>query len=39
MQEVALHMQELGSTLLVVDQELTPSQKRNIEEVVGVKGD
>jgi len=37
MQEVALHMQELGATLLVVDQELTPNQKRNIEEVVGVK--
>lgn len=31
MQEVALHMQELGATLLVVYQELTPSQKRNIE--------
>lgn len=37
MQEVALLMEELGATLLVVDQELTPNQQRHIEEVVGVK--
>ncbi|MBS1995909.1 MAG: hypothetical protein JSS86_06345, partial [Cyanobacteria bacterium SZAS LIN-2] len=36
MQEVALLVQELGATLLVVDQELTPNQQRNIESVVGV---
>lgn len=37
MQEVSLLIQELGATLLIVDQELTPNQQRNIEEVVGVK--
>jgi len=37
MQEVALLVQELGATLLVVDQELTPNQQRNVEAVVGVK--
>lgn len=37
LQEVALHVQELGATLLVVDQELTPNQQRNVEAVVGVK--
>ncbi|MBX9938887.1 MAG: GTPase HflX [Candidatus Obscuribacterales bacterium] len=36
-QEVALLIQELGATLLVVDQELTPNQQRNIEEAVAVK--
>lgn len=37
LQEVALHMQELGATMLIVDQELTPNQERNMEAVVGVK--
>lgn len=37
MQEVSLLIQELGATLLIVDQELTPNQQRNIEAVVGVK--
>lgn len=37
MQEVSLLIQELGATLLIVDQELTPNQQRNIESVVGVK--
>jgi len=37
MQEVALLVEELGATLLVVDQELTPNQQRNIEDTVGVK--
>lgn len=37
MQEVSLLIQELGATLLIVDQELTPNQQRNVEEVVGVK--
>ena len=37
LQEVALSVQELGATLLVVDQELTPNQQRNMEEVVGIK--
>lgn len=37
MQEVSLLIQEMGATLLIVDQELTPNQQRNVEEVVGVK--
>jgi len=37
MQEVALLVQELGATLLVVDQELHPNQQRNVESVVGIK--
>jgi GTP-binding protein HflX len=37
MQEVALLVEELGATLLVVDQELTPNQQRNVEDTVGVK--
>ncbi len=37
MQEVALLVQELGATLLVIDQEISPNQQRNIEAVVGVK--
>lgn len=36
-QELALLVQELGANLVIVDDELTPNQQRNIEEVVGVK--
>ena len=36
-QELALMVEELGANLVVVDQELTPTQQRTLEEVVGVK--
>jgi GTP-binding protein HflX len=36
-QELALMVQEFGANLVVVDQELTPTQQRTLEEVVGVK--
>jgi GTP-binding protein HflX len=36
-QELALLVQELGANIVVVDQELTPNQQANLEEVVGVK--
>jgi GTPase len=36
-QELALLVQELGANMVVVDQELTPNQQANLEEVVGVK--
>jgi GTP-binding protein HflX len=37
LQEVALLVQELGATLVIVDQELSANQQRNMEGVVGVK--
>ncbi len=36
-QELALLVQELGANLVVVHQELTPNQQRNLEDTVGVK--
>ena len=36
-QELALTVQELGANLVVVDDELSANQQRNIEEIVGVK--
>ncbi|MGH7192887.1 MAG: GTPase HflX, partial [Candidatus Saccharimonadales bacterium] len=36
-QELALLVQELGANLAVFDDELTPNQQRNVEEMVGVK--
>lgn len=36
-QELALLVQELGANLAIVDDELTPNQQRNLEDVVGVK--
>jgi len=36
-QELALMVQEHGANLVIVDQELTPNQQRNLEDVVGVK--
>lgn len=36
-QELALEVQELGATLVIVDQELSAHQQRNLEEIVGVK--
>lgn len=36
-QEVALMAQELGANLVVIDQELSPAQQRNLEDMVGVK--
>jgi len=36
-QELSLLVQELGANLVVVDQELTPNQQRNLEEIIGVK--
>jgi len=36
-QEVALMAQELGANLVIIDQELSPAQQRNLEDMVGVK--
>jgi GTP-binding protein HflX len=36
-QELALLVQELGANIAVVDQELTPTQQRTLEEIIGVK--
>jgi len=36
-QEVALMVQELGANLVIIDQELGPTQQRSLEEMVGVK--
>ncbi|MBX3136235.1 GTPase HflX [Candidatus Obscuribacterales bacterium] len=36
-QEVALMAQELGANLVIIDQELSPTQQRNLEDMVGVK--
>lgn len=36
-QELALLVQELGANVVIVDRELSPTQQRTLEEVVGVK--
>ncbi|MBX9879035.1 MAG: GTPase HflX [Candidatus Obscuribacterales bacterium] len=36
-QELALLVQEMGANLVIIDDELTPNQQRNLEEIVGVK--
>lgn len=36
-QELALLVQELGANIVVIDNELTPNQQRNLEDIVGVK--
>lgn len=36
-QELALMVQEFGANIVVVDQELSPTQQRTLEEVAGIK--